>query len=326
MQALKRNWKLIFGITMVVLFVVGTILKLITPATAPVLNAVSTAQAPTIKKQTSFTGAVINLPKTAPTVATTQSIYYVTNAPVSLTILGAKLNLQSADQGVTWYSDSGETLSQDPYSNRIGYSNLGTEEATDSAKLPPVNVETATSVATAYLANKLQITTLVADAPNITLKQTGYEDDYYDVGKADIAVIPFVYQVGGQPVFTDSDLFPQMTVQVNSLGKILNFTMAPNLITAVTQEVKVKTLPFEQIKNQILANKVGVLQISSESPDGFTIQKLKQLDITSATVEYRLNTASSQVLPYYRLFSTATLLSGTVSQLQLITPAVVTTP
>ncbi len=321
MEFIKKNWKVIFiGVAILLLFV-ATVLRILTPATIPVVSSIPAVKAPTIK-ESNFSGVEITVSATQPEMPATLSVYQVTNTPISLSALATKLGLQTTDNGVHWYSQTGQSLSQDPYSNRIGYSGLGTDEG--STLGAPINKETAVTTATTFVKDTLQFTTLSADPSRITLRQSDFEDNSYDPAKADIAQIPFSYQVGGHAVFSDDDLFDQLIVKVNSQNKILGFTMSPNLVSAVTSEVKVKTISIEQLKTQIMANNVGVLQISSENPDGFTLQNLKSLDISSIAIEYRLNSQKAQVLPYYRIAGSALNLQGIESKLEIITPAIQT--
>jgi hypothetical protein len=89
--------------------------------------------------------------------------------------------------------------------------------------------------------------------------------------------------------------------------------------------MKVKTLPFTQLKERILSGNVSLIKIASDAEDGFTIKNLKSLDIDSITLEYRLNSSSSQVLPFYRVHGTVVNQQNSVSTIEFLTPAIITT-
>lgn len=322
-QSLKKNWKFLFGSIVVISIVIATVLNLITPASQKIVPAISNTSIPTIK-QTNFQGAVITLPVELPTVPASFAVYAAVSRNVDLATLATSLNMQSSDQGVHWYSATGESLSQDPYSHRIGYSNLESATATPAANFVPVNTDQAIQAATNFITNKLQLTSLVPNTQNLTYLLSNYDSQQVSPAEADIVEIPFFYQVGNQPVYSDEDLFSPILIKVNSQNQVLNFTMSPTLFTPSTQRTNVQSLPIEQIKNRLLTNNVGVIQIGSQSSDGFTIQDIQSLTISQIKIEYRLNSQSNQVMPYYRLSASAINLNGTTTLLELITPAIQT--
>lgn len=321
MQKIKKNWKKIFVTICILLLCVALVLRIITPNKPRELPSIPETKSPSIKKS-DFSGVSITYPEKMPEVPLQLSVFDVAATPINLALLAGQLGLSSKDNGVHWYSAEGATLSQDPYSKRVGFSYINPTKSSKGV----VNKDLAKTTAESFVKNILGLTLLNPVEKSIKLRQSEFEDNFAVPGQEDIAEIPFHYSFAGQEIYGDSDLFSPLIVSVSSENKVVGFTMTPVLIQSIKQEVKVKTVPLEKIGNQLLSNNVGVLQISSETPDGFQISSLKSLSIENIVIEYRLNSQTNKVLPYFHLSAKAINAEDSRISLQLITPAIQTTP
>jgi hypothetical protein len=320
----KNHWLIVFGIFLCLLIVFSAVLRLITPQNNVVIPSIPQPVTKTVK-QTDFSGAEITLTATPSAFLANLPVFATQTTAVSLSQLAQNFNLQPTDQADTWQSaDKSSYLSQDIYSKRLSYSNFHYLGDSDPALQKIVNKDDAIRTAANFVQNQLHLNNLAPDPNKINYLATGYEVYPTTSDQANIVEISFAYQVNGMNVYSDNDLFAPLVVSVDSTNKVVSFSMSENMITSATQISRVITLPIEEIRNEILAGNVGLIQIVSSTSDGFQIKNLKSLTIDSVQLEYRLSSGSNQIIPYYRLHGVAANLQGSVSKLELITPAVVT--
>jgi|GEM_PF-3717685 len=325
MSWIKKHWLLtLFGFLML-LFVISAVLRLITPRGSTQTTSI---QQPPMRGlvHSDFTGVSITFSFTPPALPANLPTYSVQTLQVDPAQLAAQLHLQPGSRPNTWVnSQTNEYLLQDPYSKRISYSNPNQMNSpTIVGKI--VNKDQSITAATAFVQNQLHLSGLTPDTNNISYYLSGTEDtDEASPDKANILAIPFVYQANKLPVYSDIDLNAPAVITVNSLNMPSGFSLSAHLYSSPTQIALVATLPIEKIKDRILANNVSVIKITSDASDGFTIQNLKAINVSSLVLEYRLNSNTNQVLPYYHLVAQVINKQDHPSQIEFITPAVITT-
>ena len=321
---IKSHWLIVFGGLVCLLIIISAVLRLITPNANVVVPTIPQPITKTLK-QTDFTGAEITISASPSAFPTSLPVFTAQSSTISLSQLAQVFNLQPTDQVDTWQSiDKSAYISQDPYSKRISYSNFHYQGDADPVNQKTINKDDATRTAQDFVRNQLHLDNLVPDQNSLTYLAAGSEVAKTTADKANIVEISFAYQVNGMNVFSDNDLFAPLVVSVDSTNKVISFSMSENIFTSASQTEKVKTLPIEEIKKEILAGNVSLIRIISNTSDGFTVKNLKSLDIVSVVLEYRLSSGSNQVVPYYHLHGNAINLQGSATQLELIMPAVAT--
>ncbi len=306
------------------LILIALLLRALTPSTPPKLASIPVPNTPTLKKS-NFSTATVILPSPESTFPPSLPIYTTTPMSSSLQLLASRLDLSLQEsQGVWTKADKSAYLSQDLYSGRIGYLNTYYSGDFDEALAVIVEKNKALEIARGFLQERLELNNFVPLVDQATYTQKGFQTYVVSADKANVISIPFAYQLQGKPVYSDIDTIYPVVVSVDSAGAVVGFSLSPSLFTSAFQQAEVKTLPISTISNQIISGNVSVLRIISDFEDGFIMDNITRIDVHSIQLDYRLVTQENKILPYFHLFATITNQQNHTSEVELMTPAVIT--
>lgn len=320
-----RTHKAIIGLCAVlVVILIALILRYLTPPRSQ-LSSIKSPPTQTLK-QVDFQGAQVILPASLPHFPEQLPVTSVSQKAISAADLASRFHITSQNNQGNWVTSDGKTsVVTDPYSGRIGYNNQHYAGDFDAALITTINKEEAIQAAQDFVSKELGLNDYSPNLNALTYLSKSEEYASVDPSRSNLLHVPFSLQAEGLPIFSDIDLNYPVIVGVDSTNTVTSLIVSPNLITGVKQTTEVTTLPLSELPNQILSNNVNLIGAASDFPDGFNIKNITKLEITAITLDYRLNSQTSQIIPYYHLKATATNLDNHPSQLDLITPAVNTT-
>ncbi len=151
----------------------------------------------------------------------------------------------------------------------------------------------------------------------------GEEGGYEKPASDEFSLIPYSIVVDGYPVFFQSTNSLPFYVTVSQAGQIVKVDIRPQLVR-VSQMQSVATITLKQALVQIQGGVATIINAGKETVGPLNMSSLNQVELSSLTIEYRVDEGTRKLLPYYRLSGTALNTSQEKITLEIITPAVPT--
>lgn len=141
--------------------------------------------------------------------------------------------------------------------------------------------------------------------------------------QATLIVVPFKYSFESLPLYVADSIFDPITVSINSSYEVQKIDLTPQTVTVASTK-KIKTVPLASALQQIEDGNGSI--ISAEYPGHGTpsIDSISQAIFSQASLEYRADTESSTVVPYYHFVGQLVNDQGVTFTGHVITPAVQT--
>ncbi|MBT3249677.1 MAG: hypothetical protein HN846_03435 [Candidatus Pacebacteria bacterium] len=221
-----------------------------------------------------------------------------------------------------WTSSQGIYLHQDIYSKKYQLS-LNTESA---QKLSKLTTEQALDVATSEI-KKIFPTLSFSPLENQIIflknsiefyKKSTFED-------ADIINIPFSYTIDSYPLRYQKESVDPFMVMLNNEGQVVRIDFSPFFISTQTISKNFR-IPIDQAVANINNNQGSIINFGMEQGTSADLSVIKSANLSSINIEYRYDEEIGFAYPFYRFSGKAEDLSGQTIQLEIITPAIETTP
>lgn len=313
-----RRLILIGGVLIVLILTSALIFPLqTTQLTTPKTNIPQPPQPTSLTQETQL---IINT--SLPTIPSKLTIYTTTPSTSPEKIAGqiaTNLNLIPHPEVQTmWRSlDQNTTLSYDSIAQQIRYSHPQPETT------PPIQPN-AVEVALEFL-NTIFSTPNPSPQINQTLYFAGYPElSPTTISQATTTSIPFYFELDGFPVQYNNQPHRPSVVWVNSQNEVTKASVTPFNLTP-SPLTTAATIPISQLNTSL--NNPQTLITSLVTNEGVVDNaSINTLSVQLIEVEYRYDSTTNLITPFYRLVGVAKLINNEFVEVEIITPAVVTQP
>lgn len=319
----SKFWIVLLVIAVVILFI-GAIVQVYTPKTVkvPETSFIKTNVNNTIPnlKKVTYTGPTPDFP--------TQFSIYSAKIVVSETdivkTLSAKYGLLRPNSDANFWVNGDLSLVHDTTTNMYSL----TLKDLSNESLPIVNPTQAEEVASAYLKETF---------PEISLRPLMDQANYFILGfevedssppsKATAVTIPYTAVLDSEnfPVVAEKSNNSLFSITVDGDNTIRVLSFSPQF----QQYTKIGVQPPISIQEALTQIQNGVASIISASIIDFNRVQMSDLTaatFTNVTIEYRTDPQSGILYPFYRFAGIATSTSNVTADVNVITPAIKTTP
>ncbi len=247
----------------------------------------------------------------------------LTPASELLPTFAQALELQASPLAKTLYLNQNSTvsLSQVPDTYQVFYTN---EDNSSNEESEPVSKSQAEAYALAFLTklgyntNELKLNDTLTRYTRLSLGSEGLRD----VGENETSTIVFYFerQLENIPVALSSSPITRLELWVTKKGvwkadlTTLSFTADKGSTT--------KLLPLEQVIKQLQRGYFYILGTLDAVPQEKDDLQVTGLNLTYATLEYRIDEGQGVIMPFVRFEGTATLKNKETVDIGLITPAI----
>ena len=153
----------------------------------------------------------------------------------------------------------------------------------------------------------------------------GHYDTVESPAEADVVQIPFAYTLDNLPIFyANRSEYPFILYVTgdNKVGKVFFYPQS----LRYTSLSKNDTLTIDQAIANINRNQGAIVSFTQDEGSENVLAEIKSAKLTNVTMEYRLDPDSNILYPFYRFSGTAQNATNVTLAIELITPAVATTP
>lgn len=310
-------------IVAVVLLLIAAIIQVNTPktVTVPITSFISTNSNNTIPnlRKVTYTGPTPDFPNQLSIFSATP----VLGESEMIQDLSAKYGLLHVNPKSNLWTNGGLSLFRDTSAKNY----ILTLKDLADEQLPIVNSTLAEQVATTYLKDTF---------PQVQLRPMMDQASYFVIGleieeasKPDEATgvnIPYTVDLGIEnfPVVFEKADQPLFIVTIDGNNTVRLVTFYPQFQQYSKLEAKT-TLSIQQALEQIQNGVASILRASVVDFDKVKMSDLTAATFTAVTIEYRLDSQSNLLLPFYKLSGTATSANKVTADIEVITPAVQTT-
>lgn len=230
-----------------------------------------------------------------------------------------KLNLKQSDfSNKVWLSPDGKrSLSLSTFNNTVQYSlNL-----LDKTGIKP-SQDVAIKQTKEFLAS-LGLEKNISDQPKVVNFYKGIELVETKPEEAEVIEMFFEQRLDDLLVFTDRYTFSDITVFIGDNNSVIKAVFPPR-IDPTPKTSGLKSLDFELVVRLVEEKKGNIIEIATESR-GRLVEKvnLGDINLTTATLEYRLSLKDNLIYPYYRFEGTSRIKeTGEKASVTIIIPAI----
>ncbi len=318
---LKQNWVKIFIALVIVLLVVSAVLRAIAPPVVKIPQSQDFTQKNLYGTKTTFQN--ITYTGTEFKVPTQLSIAQFT--PMALT--GDKLATQfETDFNLTALGIPANTWAGTSYSFSLaegsGHNVLNKDDAFPSAQI--VNKDQAIQTAQTFLQKYIPGNTLQVISDKINYYADSPEPAVTDASKSNLVFLPFSYVIDGYPVFYQNQRDYPFEFLVDPENNIHKFSYYPFFIQ-ISPGQKQNTISIAQAVTNINAGKASLISMDADDTSVTDISQITSAKLNAVSIEYRTDSQSGYVYPFFRFLGTATNGKNESFQVEIITPAIQTT-
>ncbi len=322
---MKTNKKLltIFITILVVLLISSVILRLMTPQTITVPEPTSETLTQNIVGGTttfsniSYSGSSPSFSTKAPIMKQIQD----TNAQLLEQQITTKLNLKKTTLANNyWQNDQGQSLTYDRF-NKSYFLVVAPITDTGDFKLSQTDL---IGQAQAYLLDllSLELSPLTDQITYYLEPEEHPEVTTYE--NATAVKIPFAQTVEGIPVMFEGRAEVPFFVTLDMSGNVSTVSFTPNIVTFETLGEKNLIGIDQAIENINTKNQGTIISAGVETTIDITLDEIVRGDLTTVSLEYRVDETTGYILPYYRFSGTLYNSDNNKYMVELITPAVET--
>lgn len=265
-----------------------------------------------------FTGDPISIDNRLPTA--NGQVETIENAVLAQSI-AQKLSLRQSPEYE--YSYLGDTYNLSIIPDPGGYLILYRETSSNQA-MGQINAQAALNAAQNFLREYLPDHNL-----EVVVNETQYlsaDDSHLSITTSDEAsIISFTFsnQLQSIPILVDKIIDRPVTILVNSQNEIIRMQIRPQYIS-LSPRRSFETISVYQAVENINNGYASV--IFAESTLGYTssLNFITSANLSSATLEYRLDETTGTIAPYYRFSGELTNDQNQTFAAEIITPAIVT--
>lgn len=312
----KKRLIILFVSSIVMLLIISTILRVLTPQAPPLQGVVQNEKK--FEPVYSFKNIDISLPER-------MSVYTIQQRIPTLqekaTVLAQQLTLQpSQDLENYWFNeDKTQSLRFSLDGSKLIYSEFDLLSS-PSAQKRIVNKSKAIQTAQSYLEifgykNNFSL----SEAQPVFLDEAILKKT--DIGNANYFLFEAKQRIEEYPLVSQTKTDPPFVILIHIDGKFYQARFYPQ----VSELKKIQShsiLDIEEIKNNIQQHKgifIKTANLEHFIPDP---TDLVQVTLTQAQLEYRINEQNGYVLPYIRFSGTGTDNEENTFSIELITPAI----
>jgi len=143
--------------------------------------------------------------------------------------------------------------------------------------------------------------------------------------KAQMVRVPFSYTIDGYPVYYQNKINFPFEIIINIDYGLQKLTFFPEFFTFAHLR-KEKSIPVEHAIQNINRGFGTIVNADQPEKDTIDVQQITSANLTSVSIEYRVNDELHVALPFYHFSGTAQNSLGSTLSVDVITPAIATTP
>lgn len=139
---------------------------------------------------------------------------------------------------------------------------------------------------------------------------------------ASFVQMQFGPKVNDFPLYIGQNQQLPILIMLDSAYNLLKVVIYPQQIVEIAPTTELPTLTIDQVVENISQNNMASIIGYDGIPSEYDLTQVKRLDLTSGSVEYRLQGDGQIALPYYRFEGKATLADQKVVEVDVISPAI----
>lgn len=312
----NKSWITILGIILAVLLIISAILRVITPDTTPVQSPnwaqTNLNQTSSNFNQISFVGEEISVPENL-------NIYQARTTDITQrTSTNLRLNFDAeptqapnvwrgTEYSVSVYEDEGKI-------------NVNSTEIYQKDYGRPTQNQAKRDAQTFYDKYLISLGLNRVD-DNVRYLTRGENLAVVGENEAEIIMVPFGHQLEGFPVLYGNSLYQPVEIFVDGDGvkKVSIFTQVVNFVENGSRKSLSVNEAVDKINNENLGS---IISVGYTTPYNYSLENIASGELESAVLEYRTDSESGAVLPYYRFSGVLTDGDGYEFEGEIITPAV----
>jgi hypothetical protein len=318
MNSTTKRWLLFLAVAAVV-FIIANAINILLVNREPEIPATTFIQTNVDNSQSSFSevtysGSSIEIPTELP-VASAQR--FTTSEDDVLALIVEQFNVTPHPNVPNLWTNDSWALSE----SRNGLFTL-VKNNFQIIENPELDINQTTNVAQNFVNNYFQQLNITLINSSIRYYNNVFEPREIDASpNAAMVKIPFSYTIAGYPVFYEQNALFPFEVWVTAENEVSKFTYYPQFVQL--QEVGTKPLISidQAIENINQNNLASVISYNNTSTTIITLEEVTSADLTSVSLEYRVDSSTNVAFPFYRFAGTA-LLSGIETPIEITTPAV----
>jgi len=315
---MRKNWFITLIIVAGTAVLIATILRFLTPKSQPLPASpyvtINLDGSKTAFGKVTFTGTAPEFPREL-SIAQVQT----SDSDLATKLIADYGLVPNKNSALFW---QGEEYALYYNEEATQYSFLVTSEP-EASETDRVEVSAARTVAQEFISTyfpKTQLQILESD-----IKYFADERQVSEPQQATHVQFPFTYQVDNFPIKVSSVNINPLVITINHDLKILRASFFPQAHTLQTVDKKPLISVTKAIENLNLDHGavISVFQKDSQEVD---MTSLQVVTLNSATLEYRIDEILHIAYPFYHFFGTAVDAEGVSFEIEVVTPAVASTP
>lgn len=316
---------IIFSVVLILALISSIILRMITPQTIIVPEPVSENLTQNIVGGTtsfsniSFSGTTPNFSARALVLKKIQD----TSPQLLEQEIVTKLNLKKSTLAANyWQNDQDQSLTYDRFNQAYFLIISPITEITN----PKLSQTELIANAQSYLLEllSLELSPLTNQITYYLQPEEHPEETTYE--QATAVKIPFAQTVDGIPLMFEGRAEVPFFVTLDMAGNVSTVSFTPNVITFQTLGEKNLISTDQAIDNINTKNQGTIISAGVETTIDIKLEDIVGGGLTSVSLEYRADSTTGYVLPYYRFAGTVYSADNNKYLVELITPAVETEP
>lgn len=220
--------------------------------------------------------------------------------------------------------DKTKTLVYTGETQAVSYTNSKVVGEVNTAAFVPVQADMAAQKALGFIQSIFGVIPVTPDTDSIEYLRADDIEHDEPIKKEDatMVAISFVYSVDGKPAYINNQRKSPIKVYVDGTGTIVKADFSLTQFVPKDSQT-VRPISFsDAIKDK---NNIFLLSVSNPTLTKLPFEQMSKLTIQSITLEYRLDSNRSLLIPMYRCTGTAVYTASTVeSEIEFVIPAVVT--
>lgn len=269
-------------------------------------------------KTVTFTG-------TEPALPDTIALYQGSSQPPDpeqfMTDLGSQLGLNRvSNEQLFWFNPATDSsLTYNAAQHTITF--LKRQNDYEVESVPELDLSRVIQQATQFVHNEFGLTSYIPEPDQVVFLG---EESTANAATAEFIKVPFAYQLDNFPVKYTTSIEPPVAVTVNRLYEVFRIDLYVNLPTP-TAPASLEPLTVSQAIEQIRQNTGSIISSSLESGALIELERITDLTLDAAKLQYRYDPNSNVFYPYYEFSGQATTdRSDERYNVVIITPAVLT--
>jgi hypothetical protein len=328
---IKLAWYHYLIILAAVVLIISSIIRVLTPTptiTNPNLSQSNYDNTTSIFSGARFVGQPIAIPKELGAYSLTQN---KTQDSLLQQII-TKYNLKQNPDYPQYWNGQKYSLFHDEERNRFLLSKnqdpnsvFVQNQNSNETQITPINTERATQEAISFLETNFSLQNLEANGDNIIFGQATTQ--FYEIEEkdADLAIIPISYKLEGFPVLLNKSSNHPFEVTIDSKMEIFKVELAAFYPT-FEKIGRGSTISIESAVQAINSNsgRASLVYAQSDTIDFFSTERFSSIILNKVRLEYRTDSTSETVLPFYRFVGVGRDKNNKSVELEIITPAILT--